>query len=242
MDKSEAMRLAGGLAFQGRKNLYPRVRETHRQRYFRELGESWDLWYDLFYHNDPPGMTRREYGRLTALEARRLLPWLSSRSRFLDLGCGDGRHLRLVAPHCGQAHGADISAKALAQAGRRCRGLGNVRLHRIVSWRLGLPAAGFDLVYSHLMLSHLDPEPAIACLREAGRILKPGGRFVFDLLNVLDPANLDCLLELDRTNWPGINRPRFWTAEMVAAILPRCGLRIARSEVGRWIEVQAVKI
>src|SRR5436190_345316 len=40
---------------------------------------------------------------------------------------------------------------------------------------LDLPAAAFDLVYAHSVLTHLTQETAVAWLAELRRVLKPGG-------------------------------------------------------------------
>lgn len=241
MDRSRAMGLAGRLAFKEEKGLDKRIHAALKRRYFEELSSSWDLWYELYYHNDPPGMTREQYEDITRKEAGRLIEWLPRRAVFLDLGCGEGRILKLAAPRCAQAHGADISRMALAHGRRNCRGRKNVRFHRVKGWELDFPARKFDVVYCHLMLSHLDVEPVVSCVREVARVLKPGGRFLFDLPHLLDEAHLSYLLKPELTNWPGSNRPRFWTAEMVQALLPRCGFRVEEIRPGRFIEVRAVK-
>jgi ubiquinone/menaquinone biosynthesis C-methylase UbiE len=43
---------------------------------------------------------------------------------------------------------------------------------------LRFPDASFDCVTSTLMLHHLAPQPKRAALREAARVLRPGGRLV----------------------------------------------------------------
>lgn len=242
MDKPKAMKLAGALALKDDAKVSARMKTAAARRYFRELAESWDLWYELYYHNDPPGMTRRRYEELTRLEASRVREWLPPGGAFLDLGCGDGRILELVAPRCGRAHGVDLSAKALAHARRRCARLSGVRLHLVDGPSLPFENGELDLALCHLMLSHLDVEPVVATLREVRRVLKTGGRLVFDLPNLLHEDHLAYILSPDKTNWPGINRPRFWTAEGARALLEPLGFLVEEMVPGRFIETRAKKI
>lgn len=231
MRTREAGAAAGRLVVEGRPELAARLREAHRRRYFRELARAWDLWYDV---------SRDTVDKRAAAEAfRSLRPRLSPSSRLLDLGCGDGSVLRLAAPRCAEAHGADISARALERAGRNCRGLGNVRLHRVRADSLELPDRAFDLVLCRRMLAHLDLEPVAAYLRECFRILRPGGRLLFDLPDLKHRPYLSAIVEPGGTDWPSLRRPRFWTVEAARTLADGCGLRTLAVEPGAWFTVEA---
>ncbi|MBI3549119.1 MAG: class I SAM-dependent methyltransferase [Elusimicrobia bacterium] len=239
MLKTAARRIAGDLAYTDDARTAARLREANRRRHFRELAESWDLWYELFFHKDPPDMTRAEYEALSQREADRLRPYLSPESRFLDLGCGGGRILRRVAPWCAEAHGADISNRALEHAREACRAHANVRLHLVADWTLDVGGRPFDLVFCHLMLSHVDVEPAVAYLQEVRRVLKPAGRLVFDLPNLLHPDNLSGLLRPESSNWPSPHRHRYWTEEMARAVCGAAGFFVEEIAAGRFLEIRA---
>lgn len=241
MDHAKARETAGRLAFQEDRSLGSRVQAASRRRYFRELAGSWDLWHGLYHRRAPAGATRAALDRADAAEARRLLSRLPARGDFLDLGCGTGRLLKLVAPHCRLAHGADVSPRALALAARACRGLDGVRLHRVADWTLDLPGASVDLVYSRQMFQYLDAESVVAYLKEVRRVLRPGGRFSFDLANLLHEDNLGRLLFPERSNWPSPHRIRPWTAETARAVLPRCGFRVEKLTAGPFLAVDAAR-
>jgi SAM-dependent methyltransferase len=215
------------------------VKRAHKWIHFRELADSWDLWHDLFHRRVPSGGTRAAVDRTDLETARRLIAGLSRSASFLDLGCGTGRLLRLVAPHCRLAHGADVSPKALHYAARECRGLANARFHRVTSWKLGLPVSSMDLVFSRQMFQYLDIESAVAYFKEVRRVLTPQGRFSFDLPNFHHESNLRRMLAPERTNWPGPHRLRPWTSEMARALLPRCGFRIEKLTSGPFLFVDA---
>lgn len=231
MKTRDARAAAGRLVALERPELLPSLREAHRRRYFRELARAWDLWYDL---------SRDRVDERAATEAfRRLRPRLSPSTRLLDLGCGDGSVLRLASARCAEAHGADISARALERAARNCRGLGNVRLHRVAGDRLGFLDRSFDLVLCRRMLAHLDLEPVAAYLRECFRVLRPAGRLLFDLPDLRHRPYLAALVEPGGTDWPSLRRPRFWTVESARTLAEGCGFRVAAVEPGAWFTVEA---
>lgn len=98
----------------------------------------------------------------------------------LDLGCGTGTLALEVAREVGeqgQVFGIDASDQMLARARRKVRG---ERVQFLTGTVEALPfdAGTFDAVFSTLMLHHL-PRPAReACLREARRVLRRGGRLI----------------------------------------------------------------
>jgi ubiquinone/menaquinone biosynthesis C-methylase UbiE len=92
--------------------------------------------------------------------------------RTLDLGCGPGAFADLFAgdPYVG----ADLNARYIAHAQRKCPGtfvVGDAR-------KLDLPAASFEQVLIFGMLHHLSDDDARAVLAEVCRLLVPGGRLL----------------------------------------------------------------
>lgn len=104
--------------------------------------------------------------------------------RALELGCGTGLFLGQVADSGADLVGVDLSADLLAQARGRVGGRPNVRLARVDAHRLPFPDGSFDAVYGSSILHHLELE---AALREALRVLRPGGRVVFTEPNLFNP-------------------------------------------------------
>jgi ubiquinone/menaquinone biosynthesis C-methylase UbiE len=107
-----------------------------------------------------------ERQRRRSLELLRLQPG----ERVLVVGAGTGADLPLLPPD------VDVLATELAPAMlARARGKRpGTRLEVMDGQRLALDDASFDAVILHLVLAVI-PDP-LACLREAARVLRPGGR------------------------------------------------------------------
>jgi SAM-dependent methyltransferase len=91
----------------------------------------------------------------------------------LDAGCGMGRHARQIAPLVGRVVAVDFS-RAIDQAARNVRGIGNVDCIQADLMGLPLADAAFDFVYSLGVLHHLEhTERALGVLVQK---LRPGGR------------------------------------------------------------------
>ena len=128
----------------------------------------WDLYaphYDRFIAFD-------RY-RLRSIELARLAPG----ERVLVCGCGNGQDLPLL-PAGLEVFAFDASRGMLEKAVRRpCAS--RVRFQLMDAQRMAFPGASFDCVVLHLIVA-IVPDP-LACLREAARVLKPGGRIaLFD--------------------------------------------------------------
>ena len=100
---------------------------------------------------------------------------------ILEFGCGVARIGLEVVPRCRTWTGADVSANMLATAAERLRGVNNARLVKLQ--RVGLDqleSNSFDLAYSTNMLPHLDGMDRWRYVKDAFRVLRPGGRLFID--------------------------------------------------------------
>lgn len=95
---------------------------------------------------------------------------------LLDIGCGRGRLLKLLASRAHRAVGVDIdaSAREVARAELLLAGLPNCSLRAGDMYRLPFAAGEFDTVILDDVL--VDADDPVAALREARRLLAPGGQ------------------------------------------------------------------
>ncbi|HSI41149.1 MAG TPA: metalloregulator ArsR/SmtB family transcription factor [Xanthobacteraceae bacterium] len=97
---------------------------------------------------------------------------------LLDLGTGTGRILELFSPEIGRGVGIDLSADmlAVARANLEHAGARNCTVRQGDIYNLALPRDAFDVVIVHQVLHYLEDTPR--ALREAARVLRPGGRLL----------------------------------------------------------------
>ncbi len=90
----------------------------------------------------------------------------------LDVGCGRGELLAVLAGHFHRVRGIDVDVDMRRASESRCAGLPNVTVD--VAELHDVPA-GADLITMVAVLHHLDARTALDQVR---RILNPGGRFL----------------------------------------------------------------
>lgn len=108
-------------------------------------------------------------------------------AQVLDLGCGAGHVSFHVAPHVARVVAVDLSEAMLAAVtqGARERGLANIEVQQASVEALPHADASFDIVMSRFSAHHW--RNAAAGLREARRVLKPGG--VLAMADLVAPTN-----------------------------------------------------
>jgi malonyl-CoA O-methyltransferase len=129
-----------------------------------DVGEAYARWAPTY-----PREPANELMRLDEREVLRLLPDVRG-LRVLDVGCGSGRYLGLLAQRgASRVVGVDPEPAMLARAGAPvvCAGLP----------RLPIASASFDVVLCALVVGHLPDLPR--AIAELGRVLRPGGTLVY---------------------------------------------------------------
>ncbi|MDE1937703.1 MAG: methyltransferase domain-containing protein [Alphaproteobacteria bacterium] len=116
-------------------------------------------------------------------------------ARALDLGCGGGHVSFALAPHVGAVVAYDLSEAMLAAVTQeaKTRGIANLSTRQGMVETLPFDDASFDFVATRYSAHHWHDVPR--ALKEARRVLKPGGRAMF--MDVFAPETplLDTFLQ-----------------------------------------------
>lgn len=116
----------------------------------------------------------------------RLTPAPQEGRRALEIGCGPGRLIIPMSRHFGEIQGVDISEEMVALARQKLARIPNAHVQVNSGSDLRMFADGyFDFVYSWIVFQHIpSKEVVLGYLREAQRVLKPGGILVCQLRGV----------------------------------------------------------
>jgi SAM-dependent methyltransferase len=117
-----------------------------------------------------------------------LLPVLQPHHRVLDVGGGDGRISRHVAPLVREVVVSDPSATMVGEALENLGALGNVTTHHADGFTLEpLADASFDVAFAQGVLSYIDVNQGLALLDEIARTTAPGGVAVLNAFTIARP-------------------------------------------------------
>jgi SAM-dependent methyltransferase len=144
-----------------------------------------DLYLDSVEDLLTPRLSAAEADAITALLR---LGWSA---HVLDLACGHGRHVRALAGGARRLAGLDRSGAYLRRAASTATPTGRTA-GSSVDWIQGdlralpLRLAAFDAAYSwYSSLFMFDDQTNSACLAEAARVVRPGGRLLVHHANPL---------------------------------------------------------
>jgi len=137
----------------------------------------------------------------------------------LDLGSGAGADVlisaRRVGP-TGRAIGLDMTDEmlALARSNAEQAGARNVEFHKGYIEAIPLPDESVDVVISNCVLNLSGDKPQV--LREAARVLRPGGRFAIS--DVIADEGMDDATRADMQKWTGCIAGALTRREFEAAL------------------------
>jgi SAM-dependent methyltransferase len=153
-------------------------------------------WGPLWGARPEAGALSEDKQRPTYEEALRRVR-LDAGRRVLDVGCGCGAFLRLVADRGGLAHGVDASEALIAFARTRVPDA-DLRVGEMED--LPWESDTFDLVTG--FNSFFFADDMVAALREAGRVAKPGAPVVIQVWGAHERCDLGAMKQIARPFLP----------------------------------------
>lgn len=165
----------------------------------KEASKDWDafgkldaMWAIL---TDPAKRGKQwkaeEFFETGVAEIRDLMAYVESlavsvpRHKALDFGCGVGRLTQALAAHFENVDGVDVAPSMIELANQYNRWPGRCTYHVNTTSSLSFFADDtFNLIYSSLVLQHIEPRYSKSYIQEFVRVLAPGGVIVFQLPSV----------------------------------------------------------
>jgi ubiquinone/menaquinone biosynthesis C-methylase UbiE/predicted XRE-type DNA-binding protein len=158
-------------------------------------------------------------GRTWEATARALIGLLAL-GDVVDIACGDGVLAELIAERARSVTGVDVSPTVIAAARKRLARLANVEFAEGDMHSLPLATAGYDHVFLMHALSYTREPQTV--LREAARLLRPGGRLIVAAL--AEHQHEETMRAYDHLNL-GISPERLRRA------LGSCGLQVQQCRI-----------
>lgn len=227
------------------RELADRIRRAPRELRPRITLEAYDeLFRRVPWHM---GLLQSEAAKAEdARSYRAFIRCAGSGHDILEIGCGGGEHLRLLAASNRRCVGIDISAEAI----RSVPDLpANVELRVADAVDLSLfPDASFDIAFSKQLIEHIHPDDVLTHLREVCRVLRPGGRYVFETPNrIIGPHDISRYFDKEATAF----HLKEYDFRTILPLLRQAGFRAVRTPyfrhrvykmsplLGRWTEMPA---
>ena len=99
----------------------------------------------------------------------------------LEIGCGIGYTIKIVAPQVKKYIGMDYSQNMLEEAKQYNKQFNNTEYILTPGNSIPLPDKSVDLIYSELVFQHLGNDTAIKYFDEIKRVIKTNGRYYIQM-------------------------------------------------------------
>lgn len=205
---------------------------THLKRHQYE-----EVWNSLATDRELAGLaaagerTEEELRCSVQSAVRNLLEFarITPNDHVLEIGCGIGRVGLELAPYCWNWTGCDISRNMLVYARERLQGVSNAHFVLLDRGELSeFQSQSFDVVFATNMLGHLDEIDRWCYVKDAFRVLRPGGRLFIDNIDIESDAGWSMFAN-DASRFHALVRPpyfpRFSTASEFVTYASRAGFR-----------------
>jgi SAM-dependent methyltransferase len=149
------------------------------------------------------------------------VPLFQGKAPVLELGCGRGEFLGLLAAAGVEARGVDSDEGMVEKA--RAEGLDVVCADAVAFLHGDPPPGPYQGVFCAHFVEHLTPEQVRELLAGVRRVLAPGGRFVAVTPN---PA---CYAVLSHDFWRDPTHVRFYDLPLLEFLCRQAGLEVERS-------------
>ncbi len=182
-----------------------------------------DEWYSIFLHSIDNKHSQKEVDFV-----QRHIP-LKSHSTLLDIACGPGRHAKPLAQGGYAVIGIDKNAQSIDQACRsKCDGatFHLLDMRELLSLRKTFDGA-INLWQS---FGYYDETTNLQIMRDLCRILRPGGRAIFDIYNRDHMKTLPLTEQAERSG-QNIRTTRSWSGDRM-----RCEIHYesGRRDIFEW--------
>lgn len=153
--------------------------------------------------------------------------------KAIDLGCGPGRIIQVLAPRFAEVHGVDVSDEMLRLGRERMKEHPNVQLHRVEGTSLKeFPDNHFQVMWSYSVLYHMPRNVYYAYLKELGRVMAPGGLLIYQLAQLYSIRRwLNAIFRSEYSDGD-TNKRRFYTPGHLRSLAAENGFEVLAIEPG----------
>ena len=182
-------------------------------------------WKQSSYYEDAEKWTHIFWGETSLF--RRLFQRLNLRST-VELACGHGRHAERCAPDCGSLTLVDVFEANLQECRKRLSAHSHIRYLQGNGYDFsGLESGQWTAIYCYDAMVHFSPDLVESYLKDAARILAPGG---MALLHHSNHAALPNVVHYGQNP----HARNHMTYELFRELAQRAGLTIVESQTIAW--------